>query len=1646
MEGLEQRQLLSATGFQSPSGGGGDTGWRFSTMARNIGTVNAVQISEVESNNTFATAQVIPLGTTAGLVDTIDVGGRLTYADQALRIPSDVDYFAVDLQAGDILDIATIGSVGAVDVFYSPNQHWFGAELDASFTGTTYPYASPLQTLGDITAAQTIPQTGRYYIQLTVGATEGLYTMGLRVYRPVLEDAPVGQKQILFLDFDGATYLESEFDPLGNGVRRLSSMSQFIDDWGLRPQDEDRIIDRIVDVVKSKFEYVGLNGTNGDFDMTGVPGDFGIEVRNSRDHADEWGINPYVSRVIIGGTVAESGVDTIGLASSIDIGNFQPAESAFLLLDQIEDLIIPIELAPGFTIIDTISTFLANVAVHEAGHYFGSWHQDNSNSLVSMMDQGGDIEGFTETGLDGIYGNADDNVVHFTNDFFSPNESIYYGREDTLNAVAHNLSSGMIGGSIIGTVYNDANRNQVQNSNEAGIAGVTVWADLDNDGVIDPSEPQAVTSSTGAYSLLAAAGAATVRIVMPAGSEATTPTSRSVTVPQNGSATADFGLRVINQQYTGRKWADLNGNGLPDSGEPGVAGVYVYLDLDGDDRLDLGEPRSTTDANGNYSLQFPGAGTYVIREVVAPGYLQTFPVGGEHVVFYNGTTPVTGKDFGNRPVRDYGDAPNTYGTLASSNGAVHGLVAGLHLGALVDAESDGFPSTLADGDNLDGLNDEDGVVLRSPLSPGNAGAIDVTVTNTTGSNGYLSAWIDLNGDGDFADAGEKFVSDMLVSASGTYRVDFNVPASATVGTTYARFRLSQSTNVGSGGYAAGGEVEDYRLQIAATPELANDDAFDVPRGSLSFALDVLANDFDLPTDPLTIDSVNTSGTIGQVIISADKRSIFYTPANNALGPDSFTYTVSNTSGTMTDTATVDLNVVFQSQVPIAVDDSFDVPEGVINQPLNVLANDVPSVFGGTRIISVGSGTSGGTVTITSGGQSVRYTPAAGFTGTEQFVYTVSDAAGQVSSAKATVHLQPGSADDDLAAFNIEFLDATGTSQINTIAAGQPFKVRVTVDDLRDLNPFQLGGLGAAYLDLLYTDGLVATTPGVTGSGFDFGIQFGSLFTNVRTGDAGIPGLIDEVGATQSLPGTTFRDPRELFTLNMVAVSPGVAEFVTDPSDTALSDTVFLYQYDADGNEVQLTELQPKDIFFGRRQLTIVPGGSDFTYAVDDSYPDQLDSNGNAIVAGQNATLRVLENDNRGATGNIQIVNVGAVGNGTVTVNNNGTPGDTNDDYLVYRANAGFVGVEQFTYTIVSGDGVQSTAKVTVTVGDASADDIVAFDLRVKDSDGNLLGPSDSLTVGEQFSVEVWVDDLRDPLFGEPRGVFAAYMDILYNRLLAEPAPPTTPTGERLGFDVFFNEAKFDKDAAVGDNYVPGLINEFGTFQTTTQGSGDPLDAQPVLLASIKMIAKAPGNLRLVADPADVSPYQDTLLFEPPAPVPISQITYDLESVQIVSAGGGEGESPYQNGSNRWDVNNDGFVSPIDALLVLNRLGRGGSGEGEGGASGNGGPTVFWDVNGDRVMSPLDALQVINYLSRKGSGEGEATVGAPALLGSVATFAEAADSVFTEIGGEDDSDAVIADDSSSRVRRSEAAAHCVPMAGSSDSSDDDDDEDFFANLL
>ncbi len=192
---------------------------------------------------------------------------------------------------------------------------------------------------------------------------------------------------------------------------------------------------------------------------------------------------------------------------------------------------------------------------------------------------------------------------------------------------------------------------------------------------------------------------------------------------------------------------------------------------------------------------------------------------------------------------DWGDAPGSYATLLAADGARHAIVAGSpYLGAdLPDFEVDGQPNVGATGDDSAGTDDEDGVTVPA-LPVGATVQIEVMAGNVAPGT-LLQGWIDWAGDGSFAQAGDQVLVDTAV-ATGTNTFDIAVPATATVGTTYARFRIANQAGLGFDGLADSGEVEDYQVQVAAGQAdlaITKDDGSDTYRPGLDVAYTIVVS-------------------------------------------------------------------------------------------------------------------------------------------------------------------------------------------------------------------------------------------------------------------------------------------------------------------------------------------------------------------------------------------------------------------------------------------------------------------------------------------------------------------------------------------------------------------------------------------------------------------------------------------------------------------------------------------------------------------------------------------------------------------------------------------------------------------------------------
>ena len=171
---------------------------------------------------------------------------------------------------------------------------------------------------------------------------------------------------------------------------------------------------------------------------------------------------------------------------------------------------------------------------------------------------------------------------------------------------------------------------------------------------------------------------------------------------------------------------------------------------------------------------------------------------------------------------EFGDAPDTYGTLNASDGARHiSTDSTLFLGSgVADLEPDGQPSATANEDDMDGGDDDDGVSIIPILSTLDRNyRITVTATNTTALPGRLIAWLDFDRNGTFeADEAAARVVPAGTTAGSFIVTWASTPPDIQQGTTYLRLRYTtDAMNAGdSRGEKSNGEVEDYVLTIGAT--------------------------------------------------------------------------------------------------------------------------------------------------------------------------------------------------------------------------------------------------------------------------------------------------------------------------------------------------------------------------------------------------------------------------------------------------------------------------------------------------------------------------------------------------------------------------------------------------------------------------------------------------------------------------------------------------------------------------------------------------------------------------------------------------------------------------------------------------------------
>lgn len=201
-----------------------------------------------------------------------------------------------------------------------------------------------------------------------------------------------------------------------------------------------------------------------------------------------------------------------------------------------------------------------------------------------------------------------------------------------------NLFAPPTSGSISGTVWNDLNKDGQRDPGEPALQGWSVFLDQNDNGLLDQGETVVMTNGNGEYLFPNLPFQLyVIRINLPQDWDQTSPPLQAgfkhillLNVQAPIVTGLHFGVaqKPAANNYArvkGFKFHDANQNGTRDVNEPGLQGFTFYVDLNQNGVLDQGEPSAVSDVDGVFEIDQIPPGTFHLREVQDPRWIQTFP-------------------------------------------------------------------------------------------------------------------------------------------------------------------------------------------------------------------------------------------------------------------------------------------------------------------------------------------------------------------------------------------------------------------------------------------------------------------------------------------------------------------------------------------------------------------------------------------------------------------------------------------------------------------------------------------------------------------------------------------------------------------------------------------------------------------------------------------------------------------------------------------------------------------------------------------------------------------------------------------------------------------------------------------------------------
>ncbi|EPS5918153.1 tandem-95 repeat protein [Vibrio parahaemolyticus] len=488
---------------------------------------------------------------------------------------------------------------------------------------------------------------------------------------------------------------------------------------------------------------------------------------------------------------------------------------------------------------------------------------------------------------------------------------------------------------------------------------------------------------------------------------------------------------------------------------------------------------------------------------------------------------------------------------------------------------------------------------------------------------------------------------------------------------------------------------------------------------------VLGNDtFEDDGKVVSLDT-NNGPANGTVSVNPD-GSVTYTPNDNYIGKDTFTYIV--TSGGVSESTTVEVNVTPVNDAPVAKDDIATTQEDTA-VTIDVLSNDTDVDGDKLSIQSATVPEAQGKVEIVDG--KLVFTPAENFNGDVEITYTVTD--GQlIDEAKVTVTVNPV---NDAPTIKVDAVESITEDAVSTDTVVATLEV-VDTDTPEDQLTVSLENNSNGYF-VLVGDEVKLTQAGVDAVNNDE-LNLKDLTISASVSDGVNPTANDSdslvVNRVNDAPTVENAIADQVLSEDFDAYTIDLNEVFKD-SDSSLEFSV------SGNNSIQISivkgvaTITPTADWNGKETITFTakdPSGESVNQTVDFTVAPVVDIEADSadVVEDTPTIINVLGNDTFESTD--KVVSLDAENgpkNGTVIVNNDGTVTYTPDD--------NYVGKDTFTYVVTSG-GVSESTTVEVNVTPVNDAPVAKDDIATTQEDTAVtidVLPNDTDVDGDKLSIQ-----------------------------------------------------------------------------------------------------------------------------------------------------------------------------------------------------------------------------------------------------------------------------------------------------------------------